>query len=250
MRRRPAPDNVKPHRLPLERLLQQQGFGSRRACAGLVLAGRVQVQGTRCEDPLAVVDTEGLHFSVDGAEWPYMAFATVVLHKPAGYECSRAPQHHRSVLELLPPPLRERGVQPVGRLDQDTTGLLILTDDGSLNHALASGRRGVSKTYRATTRHPVSDEQILALLAGVVLHDDPQPVRALRCERLAERELRIVVSEGRYHQVKRMLSAAGNRVEALHREAIGAFLLPESLAPGAWRWLEAAGKEALLTASP
>lgn len=215
-----------------------------------MLAGRVQVQGARCEDPSADPDTDGLRFSVDGVEWPYMAFATVLLHKPAGYECSREPQHHASVLELLPAPLRLRGVQPVGRLDQDSTGLLVLTDDGALNHALASGRRGITKTYRVQTRHPVDELQQEALLAGVVLRDSPQPVRGLACELLGERELRIVVAEGRYHQVKRMLAAVGNRVEALHREAIGALRLPADLAPGAWRWLEAPQKDALLAPSP
>lgn len=210
----------------------------------------MQVRGLPCEDPLAEFDTEGLCFSVDGETWPYRAFATVVLHKPAGYECSREPQHHASVLELLPPPLRLRGVQPVGRLDQDSTGLLILTDDGALNHALASGRRGVGKTYRVRTRHPVDAPQRAALLAGVVLRDSPQPVRATVCEPLGAHELRIVVTEGRYHQVKRMLAAVGNRVEALHREAIGAFLLPAELAPGAWRWLDAREREALLTPAP
>ena len=215
-----------------------------------MLAGRVEVHGETCEDPLAAFDTAGLCFSVDGKAWPYMSFATVVLHKPAGYECSRDPQHHASVLELLPPPLRLRGVQPVGRLDQDSTGLLVLTDDGALNHALASGRRGISKTYRVRTRHPVDTAQQDALLAGVVLRDNPQPARATACQLLDERQLRIVVTEGRYHQVKRMLAAVGNRVEALHREAIGAFALPEDLAPGAWRWLEPGERDALLGHAP
>lgn len=179
-----------------------------------------------------------------------MAFATVLLHKPAGYECSREPQHHASVLELLPAPLRQRGVQPVGRLDQDSTGLLVLTDDGALNHALASGRRGISKTYRVQTRHPVDERQRQALLSGVVLRDSPQPVRGLACDLLGARDLRIVVAEGRYHQVKRMLAAVGNRVEALHREAIGALQLPADLAPGAWCWLEAHQKDTLLAPSP
>ncbi len=164
----------------------------------------------------------------------------MVLNKPAGYECSRQPQHHRSVLELLPLPLRERGVQPVGRLDEDTTGLLLLTDDGQLNHALASGKRKVAKVYLVTTKHPLDGQQLERLRAGVVLHDDPAPVAAVACEQLGERCLRLTVSEGRYHQVKRMLAAVGNRVEALHREAVGGFVLPPELGPGEWRWLSAA----------
>jgi 16S rRNA pseudouridine516 synthase len=130
-------------------------------------------------------------------------------------------------------------VQPVGRLDEDTTGLLLLTDDGQLNHALAAGKRKVAKVYLVTTKHPLDDQQLERLRAGVVLHDDPAPVAGLACEQLGERRLRLTVSEGRYHQVKRMLAAVGNRVEALHREAVGGLVLPPELAPGGWRWLDA-----------
>jgi 16S rRNA pseudouridine516 synthase len=225
--------------MQLERILHHNGFGTRRACRTLVRQGRVAIAGTVCSDPAAKIATKGLVFTVDGVDWPFAEFATVVLNKPAGYECSRQPQHHRSVLELLPLPLRERGVQPVGRLDEDTTGLLLLTDDGQLNHALAAGKRKVAKVYLVTTKHPLDDQQLERLLAGVVLHDDPAPVAAVACEPLGECRLRLTVSEGKYHQVKRMLAAVGNRVEALHREALGGFVLPPELGPGEWRWLDA-----------
>ena len=224
----------------LERILQRNGFGTRRACRALIGQGRVAIGGMVHADPAVEIATEGLVFTVDGVDWPHAEFATVVLNKPAGYECSRQPQHHRSVLELLPLPLRERGVQPVGRLDADTTGLLLLTDDGPLNHALASGKRMVAKVYLVTTKHPLDERQIGRLRAGVVLHDDPVPVAAVACEQLGEHHLRLTVGEGRYHQVKRMLAAVGNRVEALHREAVGGFVLPPDLAPGEWRWLSVA----------
>ena len=226
--------------MQLERILHHSGFGTRRACRTLVRQGRVAIGEAVCEDPAADIATEGLVFTVDGVDWPWCEFATVVLNKPAGYECSRQPQHHRSVLELLPLPLRERGVQPVGRLDEDTTGLLLLTDDGQLNHALASGKRKVAKVYLVTTKHPLDGQQLERLRAGVVLHDDPAPVAAVACEQLGERRLRLTVSEGKYHQVKRMLAAVGNRVEALHREAVGGLVLPPELGPGEWRWLSAA----------
>lgn len=225
--------------MQLERILHHSGFGTRRACRTLVRQGRVAIAGMACSDPAAEIATEGLVFTVDGVDWPWCEFATVVLNKPAGYECSRQPQHHRSVLELLPLPLRERGVQPVGRLDADTTGLLLLTDDGQLNHALASGKRKVAKVYLVTTKHPLDGQQLERLRAGVVLHDDPAPVAALACEQLGAHRLRLTVSEGKYHQVKRMVAAVGNRVEALHREAVGGFVLPPELAPGEWRWLDA-----------
>jgi len=226
--------------MQLERILQKHGFGSRKACRELVRQGRVAIAGRVCADPVADIATAGLVFTVDGVAWPYAELATVLLHKPAGYECSRQPQHHPSVLALLPPPLRERGLQPVGRLDADATGLLLLTDDGQLNHALASGRRQVAKVYLVTTKHPLDEQQLQRLRAGVVLRDDPEPLVAAACERLGERRLRLTITEGRYHQVKRMVAAAGNRVEALHRVAIGGLVLPEDLRVGEWRWLGAA----------
>jgi 16S rRNA pseudouridine516 synthase len=143
------------------------------------------------------------------------------------------------VLELLPLPLRERGVQPIGRLDEDTTGLLLITDDGQLNHVLSSAKRKVPKVYLATTKHPVDQAQLNKLLAGVLLNDEPEPIAAAAAEIAGENLLRLTVTEGKYHQVKRMVAAAGNRVEALHREAVGEFALPADLKPGEWRWLAA-----------
>ena len=107
-------------------------------------------------------DCGGLVLTVDGIDWPYAEFATLMLHKPVGYECSRKPQHHPSILSLLPPPLRQRGVQPIGRLDADTSGLLLVTDDGQLNHAISSAKRKVPKVYLASTKHPVDQERSAA----------------------------------------------------------------------------------------
>ena len=203
----------------LAQILFIQGFGTRRQCAGIVAAGRVRIGGQVVDDPHADVATEDLVFEVEGRPWPYRERALLMLHKPAGYECSQKPRHHPSVLSLLPPPLRTRGVQPVGRLDEDTTGLLLLTDDGALIHRLTSPKWHVPKVYEVGTKHPVTDEQIARLLAGVVLDDDP--------------------AEGKYHQVKRMVAATGNRVETLHRSTFGALVLPDDLAPARWRWLDA-----------
>lgn len=222
----------------LERILQSQGFGSRKACRQLVRAGRVRVGGEIVEDPFKEWDTEGLIFVVDGQPWTYRAKVYLMLNKPAGYECSRSPRHHPSVLGLLPEPLINRGVQPVGRLDEDTTGLLLMSDDGDFIHRLISPKYKVPKVYAVTAKHPISDDQLDALRQGVVLHDAPEPVAALACEKVGERSLLMTLSEGRYHQVKRMVAAAGNRVEGLSRIAIGNLDLPADLAPGAWRWLE------------
>lgn len=225
--------------MQLERILQKHGFGTRKACRAMIRDERVAIAGNLLADPFADIPTDGLVFTVDDVDWPFCEFASVLLHKPAGYECSRKPQHHPSVLELLPLPLRERGVQPIGRLDEDTTGLLLVTDDGQLNHQLSSGKRKVPKVYLATVKHPLDAGQIGQLLAGVLLHDEPEAVAAAAAEIVDDHHLRLTVTEGKYHQVKRMVAAVGNRVEALHREALAELLLPQDLAPGQWRWLTA-----------
>jgi 16S rRNA pseudouridine516 synthase len=221
----------------LAQILFSQGFGSRRECAALIASGAVRVGGQVTDAPETLIDTAGLAFEVQGQTWTYVDKALVLLHKPAGYECSMRPGRYPSVLSLLPPPLRRRGVQPVGRLDADTTGLLLLTDDGALNHRLTSPKHHVAKVYEVTCKHAPASALVPRLLAGVVLDDDPAPVRAAACEATGDRTLRLTLTQGRYHQVKRMVAAAGNRCEALHRSRFGPWCLPATLAPGAWQWL-------------
>ena len=233
--------------MKLSQVLFSQGFGARRECEGLILSGHVTVNGEPCDDPWFEAEPEGLMFTVRGEPWPYRAKALVLLHKPAGYECSQKPKHHPSVMSLLPPPLRVRGLQPVGRLDEDTTGLLLMTDDGALIHRLTSPKKHVPKVYEITTIDPVSDSQVHQLRSGVVLHDDPLPVRAAACERTGEHALRMTLLEGKYHQVKRMIAATGNTVQSLHRSRYGILTLPVDLKPGRWCWLD--GPAAVLGAS-
>jgi 16S rRNA pseudouridine516 synthase len=224
--------------MQLGQILFSQGFGTRRECAQLIAAERVAVAGRTLTDATQDFSTVGLVLLVDGQAWPFHEHALVLLHKPTGYECSRRPGRWPSVLSLLPPPLRQRGVQPVGRLDADTTGALLLTDDGALLHRLTSPKHHVSKVYEVTVRHAVNDAQIERLLQGVVLDDSPRPVRAAACERTGKHTLRLTLTEGKYHQVKRMLAAVGNRVEALHRSAFGDVRLPADMAPGQWCWID------------
>ena len=235
---------MKPMRL--EDILFSQGFGTRRVCAGLVQQGYVSVNGEVQQDPGIFFDPENLKFKVQGAEWPYFDRAYLMLHKPSGTECSQKPSTWPSIYTLLPSPLRLRpqkaavqGVQAVGRLDQDTTGMLLLTDDGKFIHRMSSPRHHVPKVYEVTVKHPLDDVQVQKLLSGVVLDDDPKPVKAAACEAVSPFHLRLTLTEGKYHQVKRMVAAVSNRVEALHRSQIGGLGLPEDLAPGQWRWLSA-----------
>ena len=240
--------------MQLQNILFSQGFGTRRVCAGLIQQGYVQVypdaQSTvpdKCTEAAAEFEPEGLRFRVQGVDWPYQERAYLMLHKPSGTECSQKPSTYPSIYTLLPPPLRQRpqkgpvqGVQAVGRLDQDTTGLLLLTDDGKFIHRMSSPRHHVPKVYEVTVKHPLDEKQVQRLVDGVVLDDDPRPVRAAACEAVDDHHLRLTLTEGKYHQVKRMVAAVGNRVEALHRSQIGGLKLPHDLEPGQWRWLSAA----------
>ena len=239
--------------MQLQEILYSQGFGTRRVCAGLIQQGLVQVYAndnlnnpTVCKEAAAEFEATGLRFKVQGSDWPYFEKAYILLNKPAGTECSQKPSTYPSIYTLLPSPLRLRpqkaavqGVQAVGRLDQDTTGMLILTDDGKFIHRMSSPRHHVPKVYEVTVKHPLDDIQVQKLLSGVVLDDDPKPVKAAACEAVSPFHLRLTLTEGKYHQVKRMVAAVSNRVEVLHRSQIGGLRLPEDLMPGQWRWLSA-----------
>ena len=224
--------------MQIERILHSQGFGTRRECRARVRAGTVSINDEIIEDPFVDLDPAGLAFTVDGETWTYREKAYLALHKPVGYECSHQPLHHPSVFGLLPEPVVMRGVQSVGRLDQDTSGLLLFSDDGQFIHAWSSGKKRIPKRYQVTAKHPVDEAFRARLLGGVQLHDEAAPLSAASCELEGEHEMVLTVTEGKYHQVKRMVAAAGNRVEALHRSRIGGLDLPD-LAPGEWCWLEA-----------
>ena len=236
--------------MQLQEILYSQGFGTRRVCAGLVQHGMVEVTSVGsdasipCLDAAAEFETGGLQFRVQGVQWPYKEKAYVLLHKPAGTECSQKPSTYPSIYTLLPAPLRQRptksaiqGVQAVGRLDQDTTGMLLLSDDGQFIHRMSSPKKQVPKVYRVDLKHSVTLAQVQQLLAGVVLDDDPQPVKAHACEIVDLCTIDLTLTQGKYHQVKRMVAAVGNRVERLHRWRIGSLKLPSDLLPGQWRWL-------------
>lgn len=204
----------------------------------------MRVDGRVVHDPAEDLTPASLVFEVNGVAWEFHEKAYLMLHKPANTECSQKPSTYPSVYTLLPAPLRQRpnkgstpGVQAIGRLDADTTGLLLLSDDGAFIHRMSSPKRHVPKVYEVTAKHAVTQQQVVRLLDGVALDDDPRPVRAAACEITGECTLRLTLTEGKYHQVKRMVAAVGNRVDKLHRFRIGDLQLPADLAPGQWRWL-------------
>ena len=225
--------------LTLDRILQSQGFGSRKYCRDLISTGEVTIDGNVADDYRIARVAEGLHFSVFGEEWLYRSHVYIALNKPANFECSRKPSHHPGVLTILPEQFTWRDVQPVGRLDHDTTGLLLMSDDGPFIHAQSSPKRHVPKLYRATTDVPATPVLVEQLMAGVQLHDEPAPLAACNCEIVAENQIDIVLEQGKYHQVKRMLAAAGNHCTALRRIAIGNLTLASlALEEGEWCYLE------------
>lgn len=225
----------------LDRILQSQGFGTRKWCRELIAGGDVTVGGECITDYRASFETDGLEYTVFDEPWRYREHVYLALNKPAGYECSRKPSHHPAVMTLLPEQFGWRGVQPVGRLDHDTTGLLLMSDDGAFIHAQSSPRRHVPKLYVATTFEAVTDELVGRLLAGVQLHDEPAPLAAQSCRRIDAHALEIVLEQGKYHQVKRMLAAAGNHCTALRRTAIGKLELEAlALEEGEWCYLDEA----------
>jgi len=228
-------------KLTLDRILQSQGFGTRKWCRELIADGEVTVGGAVITDYRASFDTENFAFNLFDEQWLYREHVYIALNKPANFECSRKPSHHPGVLTILPEQFTWRDVQPVGRLDHDTTGMLLMSDDGPFIHAQSSPKRHIPKVYVATTHDPVSDELVAQLLAGVKLHDEPGPLAAQTCRMLDTHELEIVLEQGKYHQVKRMLVAAGNHCTALRRTAIGSLTLDAlALDEGEWCYLDAA----------
>lgn len=226
--------------LQLDRILQSQGFGTRKYCRQLIADGAVSIDGAAVLNYQQSFDTSALEFTLFDEVFRYREHVYIAMNKPSGHECSRKPSHHPPILGLLPDQMTLRDVQPVGRLDHDTTGLLLLSDDGAFIHAQSSPKRHIPKLYVASTHAPVTDDLLLALRNGVQLIDEPAPLAATHCRRLGEHEIEIALEQGKYHQVKRMLAAAGNHCTALCRVAIGGLTLEAlGLAEGEWMFLEA-----------
>lgn len=222
----------------LEKMLQSQGFGSRKHCQQLIKNGAVSVEGEKIDQPKHKLDLNNLSFSVYDQHFEYREKVYIALNKPQGYECSHQATHHFSVFDFFNDVLMNRGLQCVGRLDQDTSGLLLLTDDGQFLQALTHPKKHVAKVYQMQTVDPLTEQQILQLQQGVELHNESGIFAATNVVQLAENELQMTIHQGVYHQVKRMLAAVGNKVERLQRQQIGALTLPE-LEQGKWIYLNA-----------
>ena len=226
----------------LDRLLANMGYGSRREVQGLVRAGRVTLDGTAVADAdlrLAVTPDLAQRLRVNGARLDPPPGMALMLHKPLGVTCSHK-EAGPLVYDLLPGRWRARepALSTVGRLDKDTSGLLLLTDDGALLHRIISPRQHVAKRYLATLARPLQGHEAERFASGeLMLEGEAKPLAPAALVPLSAQRCWLTVTEGRYHQVRRMFAAVGNHVEALHRDRIGALDLPADLAPGAYRLL-------------
>jgi len=227
----------------LDRLLANLGYGSRREVQGLLRKGAVVFDGAALSDggqKIPVVPDLPERMTIEGAPVDPPAPLTLLMHKPLGVVCSHR-EPGRSVFELLPRRWRARmpGLSTIGRLDLDTTGLLLITDDGPLLHRVIAPRSHVTKRYVARLARPLRGDEAAVFAAGtLMLESETEPLAPATLEPLSDTEARLTITEGRYHQVRRMFAAAGNHVEALHRDQIGGLSLPPDLAPGAWRILK------------
>lgn len=237
----------------VDRLLGSMGYGSRTEMARLGKAGGIVLDGVDLTDVSKRIpvtpDLPG-RMAVDGQPLDPVPGLVMMLHKPLGMTCSRK-EDGALVYDVLPPRWRRRdpAISTIGRLDKQTTGLLLLTDDGDLLHRVISPKRHVAKVYRATLARPLTGTEGEVFAAGgLVLEGEDKPLSPAVLEVLSPTEARLTVTEGRYHMVRRMFAAVGNHVEGLHRERVGGLALPDDLAPGAWRLLDQGGIDAIFAA--
>jgi len=232
-------------RLRLDRLLGNLGYGSRKEIQGLARHGGVILDGAVLTDAsakIAVTADLPARMTVQGAALDPPPGMVLMLHKPLGVTCSHK-EAGALVYDLLPARWRRRdpALSTVGRLDKDTSGLLLLTDDGGLLHRIIAPSAKVEKRYRATLARPLDGTEAALFASGtLVLENDTTQLLPARLEPISDTEAFLTITEGRYHQVRRMFAAAGNHVDALHRDRVGGLALPEDLAAGSYRVLDEA----------
>ena len=227
----------------IDKLLSSLGYGSRAEMARLARAGGVTLDGVEVEDVsrrIPVTPDLTARMRIDGEPLDPPHGLVLMLHKPVGMTCSHK-EDGPLVYDVLPDRWRRRdpAISTIGRLDKDTSGLLLMTDDGDLLHRVISPKKNVAKIYRATLARPLAGTEAALFASGeLMLEGDDRPLKPAGLEVLTPTEARVTVTEGRYHMVRRMFAAVGNHVEALHRERLGGLILPADLAPGEWRLLD------------
>jgi len=228
--------------LRLDRLLANMGYGSRREVQSLVDAGLVTLDGVEIADSdrrIAVTRDLSERMRIRGKPLDPPPGLALMLHKPLGVTCSHK-EAGPLVYGLLPDRWRRRdpAISTIGRLDKDTSGLLLMTDDGTLLHRIISPRANISKRYRVTLDRPLRGDEAEIFAAGtLMLENEDKPLLPAGLEVISSTSAYLILTEGRYHQVRRMFAALGNHVTALHRDRIGGLTLPDDLEPGQYRLL-------------
>ncbi len=222
----------------LDKFLVSQNFGSRKEVSKLIRSGEVAVNGVPVLNGAQKLVPGEDRVTVDGADVLYREHLYLMMNKPAGVLSAVEDRRAATVLDLLPPELRRRGLFPAGRLDKDTTGLLLITDDGDFAHRMLAPKSHVYKLYQAETERPVTPEDIAAFANGVSEGDQTfAPARLWAEEREGREAAMVEIREGKFHQVKRMFRAVGNEVLSLKRLKIGGLWLDEALPAGGARLL-------------
>ncbi len=226
----------------LDKLLSSMGYGSRNEIARLAKVGGVTLDGEDLIDAtkrIPVTPDLPTRMEIDGEPLDPVAGMVILLNKPLGMTCSHK-EDGALVYDILPDRWRRRdpAISTIGRLDKQTSGLLLLTDDGDLLHRVISPKRHVKKVYRAKLARPLNGTEGDLFASGqMMLEGEDKPLSPAQLEVISETEALLSVTEGRYHQVRRMFAAVGNHVEELHRERLGGLALPDDLAPGQWKLL-------------
>ena len=239
----------------VDKLLSSLGYGSRNEMARLGKAGGIVLDGVDLTDVskrIPVTPDLPSRMEVDGEPLDPPQGVVILLHKPLGMTCSHK-EDGALVYDVLPDRWRRRdpAISTIGRLDKETSGLLLMTDDGDLLHRVISPKKHVAKVYRATLARPLTGTEGALFASGeLMLEGDDKPLKPALLDVLSPTEARVSVTEGRYHMVRRMFAAVGNHVEALHRERLGGLALPDDLAPGEWRLLGQAEIDAIFAGQP
>ena len=233
----------------IDKFISDSGIASRRECAAAAKRGGVVIDGVPIRDVSRHIDPERQSVVYLGREIPYRKFTYVMLNKPEGYVSATEDSKLPVVTELLPVELRKMELFPVGRLDRDTVGLMILTNDGKLAHTLLSPRRHVEKVYFFRCAEPLRKDVEELFLKGAVLSDGYECKSAVITPAPDRLSGEIVLTEGKYHQIKRMIASVGNRVTYLERISFGGIALDGALSRGEWRYLQKDEEDKLLSAA-
>lgn len=231
----------------IDKLVSNQLALSRDTARRMIRSGRVSVNGAPIRDCARKTDPETDKIAVDSEILSYSKYVYVMMNKPAGVISASKGNHYKTVIDILPEEMKRKNLFPAGRLDKDTTGFLLITDDGAFAHQILSPGKHVDKTYAALLDKPAGDAVTRAFETGITLADGTtfQPASLTRIDREGL-HVRVVIHEGKYHQIKRMFLSQGITVLGLHREKIGLLALDPALAPGECRYLTTA-EQALLT---